>query len=100
MTIDSATLLQVDATVIVGIFIFLTIQAMTHLRGVTALLIIPFAASALAILVEDTWPTNYIVKWVQQEIDIPRWGAIAGFGYILVFFVGVFINPKFKKSHR
>ncbi|MGC1134419.1 MAG: hypothetical protein WA941_16445 [Nitrososphaeraceae archaeon] len=106
MPIDNAVLLQVDITAIVGIFIFLTIEELAlgkagyqqrRIRWFhTSFLVIPFAVSALAILIEDNWSTSFVLKGVQQHVDIPKWAAIAGFAYILIVFV--FILGKMPKA--
>ena len=111
MVIDNATLLQVDTTAIVGIFIFLTLQRFGQkefnigqgvsirqpesMLIITSILVIPFAFSAMAILVGETYPNNPTVKYiVQQGLGISRNSAIIGFGYILFVFVYVLVWKK------
>jgi hypothetical protein len=87
MAIDTSTLLQVDATAIVGIFIFLTIQSFSYNTSeyqqtrtrlfLTSFLVVPFAISALAILVEDNWN---IEKEINECVNIPK---VAAIGYII-----------------
>lgn len=68
MSIDNATLIQADITAIIGVIIFLTLQGVKPAAdsttkykqrrawfGLTAVLVIPFALSALTILIEDSW---------------------------------------------
>lgn len=85
MVIDNATLLQVDTTAIVGIFIFLTLEQLANARRpwmvVTAILVIPFAVSTMLILIDETWFTG------NGELShASRVLAIGGFGYILFIF--------------
>jgi hypothetical protein len=87
--LDNAALLQVDITAKVGIFIFLTIEELAlgptrdqrrRTRWLfTPILAIPFAVSALVILIEDNWSSNCIVKWVQNYANIPMISAIRRF---------------------
>jgi hypothetical protein len=89
MVIDNATLLQVDITAIVGTFIFLTIQQLSAARAwwfVTAFLVIPFTVSAMAILIEDIWASEYVIEVVQQHANIPSIAALAGLFYIFIIF--------------
>ena len=99
--IDNATLLQVDITAIVGIFIFLTIQQLTSgarvWSFVTAFLVIPFTVSAIAILIESIWASEYLIKVVQQNVNIPGVSALTGFFYILIIFVYIFHKTRSKK---
>lgn len=94
--IDYPTLLQVDITAIVGTFIFLTIAGVARnpLQGrawffLTSFLVIPFAISGAAILVEDIWDSSPEVKALKEYADIPRVFALAGFLYILIVFIGI-----------
>ena len=92
MLIDDITLLQVNATTIVGIFIFLTVGrigrnqqeqsiSLTH-WGVTFALLIPFTLSAMTIMIKDVRPA------VSSQIgNLPNWFTLIGFAYILVVFI-------------
>lgn len=109
-TIDYATLLQVDITAIVGTFIFLTVVGLARTQYelqqkkawwiLTSFLVISFAISRAAILIEDIWATNDIIKTVREQVDIPRIFALAGFLYILMVFIGIMrlMWPKKKSS--
>jgi hypothetical protein len=91
--IDNATLLQVDVTAIVGIFIFLTLKQLSHdqsdrmgallLWRLTFAAVLPFAISALFILYDAFYP--YPEDWG------PKVFAMIGFAYILVIFGIIFL---------
>ena len=97
MVIDNATLLQADTTAIVGIFIFLTLQGFGQKLNLeqqksrlvmTSLLVIPFAFSAIAILIGEIHSDNPIVRdTVQQNLQISRYAAMIGFCFVLFVFI-------------
>lgn len=104
-TVDNATLLQVDITAIVGVFIFLTIAQLVPSAGrpwwgLTAVLVIPFALSALAILAEDIWSTEYVMRVVAYNFRLPEAFALLGFGLIFIMFFYIFrkITKNIKKQ--
>ena len=82
-----------------GIFIFLIIQSLGN-RPLTvkqqnlnwvfvSITVIPFAVSAIAILMEDAYPDIHAVKFMQEQVNLPKAAAIAGFVYILLTFIGI-----------
>jgi hypothetical protein len=95
-TVDNAALLQVDIAAIVGVLIFLTISSVVrpHERPpwwiLTSLLVTPFAFSAMVILLEDIFASEYIMRVVAYNINIPEASAFLGFLLIFGFFVGVY----------
>jgi hypothetical protein len=106
MSIDDATLLQVNATVIVGVFILLTLRQLAHIKGgnvgpdtatttnipiwgrLTFALVLPFAISAFFILIEDAWPTILTFDTASKIF------AIVGFVYIIILFFYFFVYKK------
>jgi hypothetical protein len=83
MTIDNATLLQVDVTALVGVLLFLTLQGFggkvftTKQRHgmifLTSVLVVPFSFSASAILVDETFPEHPAVKYIyRQDLHLSR----------------------------
>ena len=90
MVIDNAVLLQVDVTAVLGLLIFLTIgQRATERRELsysTAGMVIPFAISALMVLVDDTWMGNV-------NFFVSRFFTALGFFLILLYF-GLIIAVK------
>ena len=103
--IDIPTLLQVDITAIVGIFIFLTVaqfwpSAARPWLTLASLLVIPFALSALTILVEDIWSSEYIIRVIAYNFNLPKIFAFVGFLLIFVVFYGLYRNLKSLKDER
>ena len=104
MVIGNAILLQVDITAIVGIFIFVTIaqvkmQEQKALLLLTSILVIPFAVSALFILIEDFLLSEYFVTLL-KKLSIPMWGAISGFAYIILVFGYIFVKQLKQPKHK
>lgn len=100
--IDQSILLQVDATVIAGVLILLTIghfrnepeftnRSPLSYRFATAI-IVPFGFSAMIILVMSimTIPTNENALSIDH---LPTWSTFAGFFYLIVF-MGVLTYKK------
>jgi hypothetical protein len=92
--IDDGTLLQVDATAIVGIFIFLTLRQLLSyghsdpkstllLWRLTFIGVLPFAISAILILLNTFYPF--------REDAGPRVFTLLGFLYILAIFGIIFL---------
>jgi hypothetical protein len=95
MPIDDITLLQVNTTAIIGIFIFLTLGRLSRNQpehttdftrwGLTFALLIPFAASALSIMIKDTVP------YAESHIgNLPNILTMVGFAYIIVVFTLIY----------
>jgi hypothetical protein len=102
MTIDDTVLLQVNATVMVGIFIFLTIRGLIPDRPidlrqskawlmVISILVIPFAESAMLILLDTG----------NGELSrLARIVTSGGFGYILLLFLAVIVILTFQRKNK
>ena len=94
--IDNATLLQVDATAIVGILIFLTLRQLSSgqpnpkgtllLWHLTFAAVLPFALSAIFILYNAFYPDP--TDWA------PKLFAMLGFLYILIVFGIIFLHLR------
>ena len=93
--IDSKTLLQVNATAIIGILFFLTLFSMFGGRAasLTSAFIFPFAASAIYVIFPKVSPASFLMA---------KLFTVVGFGCIYpakhsVVFRDISIKPEFKK---
>lgn len=89
MKLDVRTLLQVDATGIVGVLLFLTLSNLESSVApllLTAIIVFPFGISASALLFL-TIVTSLSDKIQQRLVYIGKFGALAGFLYLMVVLV-------------
>jgi hypothetical protein len=120
-TLDAATILQVDATVIVGVLFFLTLttflgseerQARSLAVSLTIIAVLPFSASAMLLLwtfstlrlevtsfflgkkgprLLEKKDYKKIVRYSRNAVDI----TLTGFGYLLVVLIVVWLQTDF-----